>query len=858
MALSERRSTTHFLFRLTGLTGLVVAIVGLTLWQAIGTECGRLVALVGGGLFALGLLGEIPGLIDASRSRRGAVGGSVILQILLATVLVVGVNVFSFLNYTRWDWTRDGLFTLPETLRARLGKLRDETEIIVFQRHTAFGQGAERRQDNYDAAAQRKIVEKVRDLAEQFGDLGARFRVQVLDIQDDEFESKLANLRKKSPVLAEAIEKAPEDSIFFFADGTGDTAGRVQRLSFHDVYQLDKKASREAEDGRGNLVLKYQGVGPFADKILNIQERKPRIAFAVVHEYLGLDGNEFLGMAGLKKALATRGFEGFDVILKHKWPRPEATVLTYQENRFERIEAKLKNLDKALPKLRKEIDYWEEVRRDLTGMPLPELNKHYFLVTYRAGLGVRQDIYTKDEFEDLKKNAPQYRVDPITVEIRDDYVALRVDKELDYYRKNYERTAKSRDEALQEKKALPLDNLEEQRRIADLRAKFNRMLADADLLVLPRMTIFNALVGDRISQQVYKLDDAQVAALKDYMKSGRPVLFLLGPTNAPPDEFEPPAEEAIEKMLADLGVEMPVQTILFDTEAEALEEGLDPTLRLGRLPEVPPVRFEGPMDSRTPLLTKKDAAPAAQEAHPVRASLRLSGRSFYRKKPTGAGAEDEFLSDLRLRNPRPVYALTTTVPRDGAMAILGAAVVPGIGSLNGAALLPTTVTRDIDRSAVLFMAHPSSWNEKQPFPEGDTIPRYDPAKAGDPNKGTLREERQGPFPLGVALETRVPRDWYDTEGPVPATKVRLAVIGHGGPFMGESLSPMREKLFLDVANWLIGRDDLLAREPEAPWSYPRVEMSEQDRAYWTWGAWLGLPLIFIYLGMIMLLVRRMR
>ena len=235
-----------------------------------------------------------------------------LVQVILASVLLVGVNVFSFFNYKRFDWTRDHSFTLPDDVRAELAKLRGDTDIVVFQQHVSFGQRGEHKQDNYDLAAQKKIVEKVHDLAELFQDLGPRFRVQVLDIQDDDFEEKLKDIKARAPQLAEAIEKAPENSIFFW---TGDQE-RLQRLSFNDVYQLDKVASQE----RNNLVLNDQGVDAFARKILNIEEKKPRVGIAVVHELLSVKtADPFYGMPGLKKSLEARGFDYRDVILKAKW-----------------------------------------------------------------------------------------------------------------------------------------------------------------------------------------------------------------------------------------------------------------------------------------------------------------------------------------------------------------------------------------------------------------------------------------------------------------------------------------------------------------------------------------------------------
>jgi hypothetical protein len=155
------------------------------------------------------------------------------------------------------------------------------------------------------------------------------------------------------------------------------------------------------------------------------------------------------------------------------------------------------------------------------------------------------------------------------------------------------------------------------------------------------------------------------------------------------------------------------------------------------------------------------------------------------------------------------------------------------------------------------MSGSDGWNEAKPFPTDRYIPRFKRAKSDDPTKGTLQERRRGPFPIGVAIESQVPMDWYEKDAPKKPTKIRLAVIGQGGLFIGDRLPPMREKLFLDTANWLLGRDNLLARDNET-WQYPRIEMSETHQKWWIAGACFVLPLAFLYIGICVMLVRQMR
>ena len=107
------------------------------------------------------------------------------------------------------------IFTLPEDLRRQLSQLRDDTDIVVYLRHT----GAD--QDSYDAAAEQRIVEQVKDLVEQFQNLGPRFRVQVLDkarrgLREDHSPDRRRQERK----LAQAILDATENSIFVYAKTT--------------------------------------------------------------------------------------------------------------------------------------------------------------------------------------------------------------------------------------------------------------------------------------------------------------------------------------------------------------------------------------------------------------------------------------------------------------------------------------------------------------------------------------------------------------------------------------------------------------------------------------------------------------
>ena len=83
------------------------------------------------------------------------------------------------------------------------------------------------------------------------------------------------------------------------------------------------------------------------------------------------------------------------------------------------------------------------------------------------------------------------------------------------------------------------------------------------------------------------------------------------------------------------------------------------------------------------------------------------------------------------------------------------------------------------------------------------------------------------------------------------------VIGQGGLFSGKQLGPAQEQLLLHTCNWLLKRDDRLPRT-DAEWSYPRVQRDEREGFLWKYGPFLGLPAFFLYLGLIVWIVRRVR
>jgi hypothetical protein len=309
----------------------------------------------------------------------------------------------------------------------------------------------------------------------------------------------------------------------------------------------------------------------------------------------------------------------------------------------------------------------------------------------------------------------------------------------------------------------------------------------------------------------------QVDAIKDFIKSGKPVLACFGPDKEPPDSMEPPVgpeRDGLEELLSQLGIRLGKQVVLFDDEAEAFSDRPQDRDFTAATVQVPPLEFDWKPGEGRPL--GKALAAGELEDNPIKKSLKVTAHSL--------GRDKKF--ELRLRHPRPVY-------------------------------FEPTAGQDRNYDATFLLTSPASWNDDQPFPTTKRTPHYERPKPNDPDNGTVDMKRRGPFPIGVAVEVTLPADWYASDNAAPTSKVRIAAIGQGHFFVGTELSPAKEKLVVDVCNWLLGRDDQLPQEKRA-WSFPRAHLTERDRFLWQWCIPLALPVTFIYLGFVVFLVRRVR
>jgi hypothetical protein len=215
----------------------VLVVADLSDWSTAGIESaaqGRLgetlfyaIYVFVGGLSAalvVFLIDLVFGVWSAA-GRRSALGMNVVVQVLLALLLLIGVNVYSFVHYQRWDLSREHAFTINAEVAGELRKLRGETTVIVQQKHKSGGESA--RDDEYDPKAEAKVIEKVGDLVDQLREFGPQFRVVVLDVNDKEYRRKYADEVARFPGLEAAM--AGTSSAWGSASSTGSIARRRAR-----------------------------------------------------------------------------------------------------------------------------------------------------------------------------------------------------------------------------------------------------------------------------------------------------------------------------------------------------------------------------------------------------------------------------------------------------------------------------------------------------------------------------------------------------------------------------------------------------------------------------------------------------
>ncbi len=944
----DRQRTTfgnwfRFLVYVLGLTGLLAVGVGFILVAAYADYFGRLkfaelvetaqvsfrgelgpvvmVAAfligVGGAAVVVALLVYLLTLLFTA-GRKTAVGTNATLQVALAVTLVVIVNAISFSTYWRFDRTRDRQFTLaPESVEA-LQKLRADspTTVVVLQLHKTAGTLSDR-PDALDSAAEKKVVEKVKDLVAELREFGPRFNVVVLDAHDERFERAVKELTRTRPGLAAAIAEAPENSIFFYADEKVRTVPRtvaekltrvptapdpadpskslvysapVARMSFTEFYQLDKTASTQATtaerdqvsplvggtafapgvSGAGNLVLIPRGKKAFVRKVLTLEERRPKVALAVIHPLLtSRETIDEFTATGLRRSLEANGFEVVDIILK-RWgdagpPTPDAA--TFEESDLERAAAEFNDLSESvedlrvgLPRLTAAKAAADKALADADkATTSDERLKHFLKAREALGPVVIGRIQTEDQLRSAVARIGEL-IPQVQQQLAEDI------RQLAEMAPRYQELLRN-------------ERTTEARRITDVKQKLSQYVADCDLLIVPRLTVYDITRPDGVIRpSIFDLSEDQADVVREFLKAGKPALFAFGPTNVDPRGGGGNPDD-VEQLLPALGIELGRQVVLSDVEVRAMV--LRRRQEFGVSVDVPPLSFERP-------------EPTSKLPNPVAAAYRTTSR-----------AVDQTL-DLKVGGLRPVY------PR------------------SSLAALPY--------APEIAFTTPASFNKDRALPGPDYVPKFDPTKQDATLRGTRDEERRGPFPVGVAVEVPVPIDWYDPPPDaftgivgggaavmeLPARKaadepqalagltgaaapharvpvatrmfpgfgpsitaaaftmpfdgglyaalvtaaerqqerptVRVVAVGHGGMFTGNKLDPAQETLLLHTLNWQLRREDRLPKDvpDEEKWRYPRAGLTPSEFTIWRWSTFAILPLVVVYFGLITLMFRKLR
>jgi hypothetical protein len=827
----------HLMIRSIGLTGAMLAGVGLVLVLVGFPEIGFALLAVGG-LAALGVLAnEIKLGISGISGQRGSAGTQVVVQLLLATAILVAINALSFVHYHRWDFTRDRVFTVAPELQQQLKQLRGETIIVVSQRSANFSRLRSSEQSNetdrFEKAAGRKVAEKVKDLVDQLRELGPQFRVVELESDDEDIDRKLEELTHPtngSPAredLRKALDTAPENSIFFYSREPGETSGKVQRLSFNAFYQLDKTASKDDNEGRGNLVLRHQGRGvdAFARRVLNIDTKRPRVGLLVADDsLLGTHGHELVGLRGFGKALDSNGFDVREIVIKKNFREP--VVYSYEESRYEDLDEEADFFKERADTLEKIFQTYDEHLKKVKDGD----DKTLARIVAETNVGQRVRAGEIEDDEEVKKaitreteeNLKKLQKLPAQERknLERDVIAF-LDRRTAQFREERDAMRKSQEKATKEREALNVESARDLRRQTDHHERLKSLLADCDLIILPRFTVYTVRPAQLLPISVHALDDGQLKALKEYLAAGKPMLACFGPNTIPAQMMQqmmmqgmqPRPSDGVDTLLNDLNIKLGRHMILYRAELKELASTRQ-ELDVGHTGEnLPPVHFDWTDSNVSGLTDAKDERPGKKlAANPIRESLRFAGHSV--------GGD----LDLKIPYARPVYY---------------------IGKDRDKLTFDPEFMRSDERS----------WNEDRPFPMGKAY-RPEPPKESD-QVGTMEKKGNGPFPLAVAVNADVPVGWAGSDGK-KADKVRVAVIGHGGLFTGTELKPAKEKLLLDTCNWLVGRDDLLGAEG-SEWKYPRLsDFSDRKKQLWHWGTQLILPGFFVYLGLVVLMVRHRR
>ncbi|CAN5606532.1 hypothetical protein BH11PLA2_BH11PLA2_06370 [soil metagenome] len=825
----------RFLLRIAGLFGLMAALCGLVYLYFLNSQPlesvrdfvtgfngnpltgGNVVPLIvvaGAAIAALWIIVELGMALLMLSGQRASANGNVYLQIALAMGLLGVVNAASFLSYKRYDCTRDGRFTLNADLVKELKTLRDDapTDVVVLQLHKSSIAGDAKR-DDVDKAAEQKVVEKVNDLVDELRELGPRFNVTVLDIEDRYYADQVDKLPKE---VREAIATAPEDSIFFHANK------RVRRMSFSDFYRLDKTSSLKEEtvvqpDGTEvkrtrstNLVLIPQGRENFVRKVLGVEERKPKIGLVTIHKILSTrEQSDELSSPGLRKTLEANGFEVTDIIIK-KWGgrEPSPAAMTYEEFELDRLESRF-NLYTVLVQDREmAVKQLTEAGKLAATLPLTEVDRRF-----RRAIGKA-----------------------ITTESDRAFVTETLSKNIELLSTQLAEFQKELSDVEPKLKALQLnEKANDARRITDVPAKLKAAVNDCDLLIVPRVTTVDLANRHAYPPDIFNMSSEQAEVLKDFMKAGKPVLACFGPIKMGA-RMDAQADD-VEKLFTRFGIEFGNQAVFTDDEARSAADRQGESLASAT--ELPRLVFDFKADDK-------------KTANPITAAYLTAGRSVGGKL------------EIRKSGPRPIYLNPAVAAKLPFAAVILESVKE---SWNEEKPVPEDDYIPKFEAAKFDDARKGTKDEERrgPFPIGVAIEAPIPAEWVDDTLAAAQAASSiggAAGGLGLSAST-LALDAADFAKPGAMKNrpvVRIVAFGHGGLFTGKDLGPGQEQLLLSTLNWQLHRDDRLPQDAaeEAKWRFPRVQLTSETAALWLTATRFLLPALCVFTGIAVLMLRRFR
>jgi hypothetical protein len=202
------------------------------------------------------------------RAQRVRTAVNVVVQIALATLIVLMLNYLSFSRFDRWDLSRNSKYALSGLTRKFLGSLKKEVKIYVFFSSTGTkSPGAE-------------LYNDVENLLKEYEYAGKRhIRVETVDPYRD-----ITRARE----LQEKFRFGSNDNIIIL-----DCEGRQKTIRAVDL--ADYGSSEMFDDNQAPEIKSFKGEQVLTSALIELmQDKAPKLGMIVGHRELALDDNASL------------------------------------------------------------------------------------------------------------------------------------------------------------------------------------------------------------------------------------------------------------------------------------------------------------------------------------------------------------------------------------------------------------------------------------------------------------------------------------------------------------------------------------------------------------------------------------